>query len=157
MASIDDITDYVINRLVTGGVHLNQLKLQKLLYYIQAWHLAHAGTPIVHARFQAWVHGPVNREVFDRFKATKMLYSAMTTDDIRPGFNSEQALSSDQRAFIDAVLGVYAPLAGDQLEALTHQEDPWIRARGKLSPDQRCETEIDESVMASFYRARVQS
>ena len=157
MSSIHDITDYVISRLVTGGVHLNQLKLQKLLYYIQAWHLAYAGKPIVDARFQAWVHGPVNREVFDRFKATKMLYSPMTTDDIRPGFNSDQSLTADQRGFIDIVLEVYAPLAGDQLEALSHQEDPWIQARGTLSPDQRCETEIDEGIMIKFYRSRMQS
>jgi uncharacterized phage-associated protein len=156
MANIHDITDYVISRLVTGGVQLNQLKLQKLLYYIQAWHLAHLDKPIVHARFQAWVHGPVNREVFDRFKGKKMLYSAMTTDDIREDFNSEQSLSSEQRAFIDAVLNVYAPLAGDQLEAMTHQEDPWVKARGHLGPDQRCETEIDEAIMSTVYRSRIQ-
>ncbi len=157
MADIHDVTDYVIVRLVTGRMPLNQLKLQKLLYYIQAWHLAHTSRPIVPARFQAWVHGPVNREVFDRFRAHKMLYSPMTAEDVRAGFCSDQSLSAVERGFIDGVLDVYAPLAGDQLEAMTHQEEPWVAARGSLSPDQRCETEIDESLMARYYKARVQS
>lgn len=157
MPDINDITDYVISRFVTGEMHLTQLKLQKLLYYIQAWHLAHADKVIVPARFQAWVHGPVNRDVFDRFKTTKMLYSSMTSEDIRPDFDSDSVLSEEQRGFINAVLDVYGDLTGDQLESLTHQEDPWIAARGKLKPDQRCETLIDENIMSQFYKSRAAS
>jgi len=154
MATIDDITDYVISRLATAETPINQLKLQKLLYYVQAWHLAHAGKPIVDAKFQAWVHGPVNRSIFDRFKSSKLLYSAMTPDDIRPDFNSDTALSEDERGFVNAVLDAYGGLTGDQLESLTHQEEPWIEARGSLGPDQRCEREIDEGTMARFYKSR---
>lgn len=155
MADIHDVTDYVICRLVDGGVHVNQLKLQKLLYYVQAWHLAHQGRPLVQGRFQAWVHGPVNREIFDRFRGSKMLYSPMGREDVRQGFNSDVALRPEERAFIDAVLEVYAPLSGDQLEALTHREDPWMTARGGRSPDERCEQEIDEGIMGAYYKARL--
>ena len=155
MADIHDVTDYVICRLVDGGVHLNQLKLQKLLFYVQAWHLAHHGRPLVPARFQAWVHGPVSREVFDRFRGSKMLYSPIVREDVRPGFNSEHALRPEERAIIDSVLEVYAPLSADQLEGLTHREDPWMAARGERAPDERCEQEIDEGLMATYYRARL--
>ena len=153
MATIDDIADYVISRLVTDETPINQLKLQKLLYYIQAWHLAHADKPIVEAKFQAWVHGPVNRAIFDRFRSTKMLYSNMTLADIRPEFNSNTALTDDERGFINAVLDAYGGLTGDQLESLTHQEEPWIEARGNLGPDQRCERDIAEGTMTRFYKS----
>lgn len=155
MADIHDVTDYVICRLADGGVHVNQLKLQKLLYYIQAWHLAHHGRPLVSGRFQAWVHGPVNRDVFNRYRGTKMLYSTMGREDVRAGFNSDMVFQREERAFIDAVLDVYAPLSGDQLEALTHREDPWMLARSGRSPDDRCEQEIDQEIMSSYYRARL--
>lgn len=157
MACIDDITDYVISRIVGGGGSLNQLKLQKLLYYTQAWHLAHHDTPLFAGRFQAWIHGPVNRGTFDRFRGTKMLYSPMSLEDIRPGFHSEASLTAAERGHIDAVLAVYAPLTGDQLETMSHREQPWLLARGGIPPDVRCEAEIDEQVMGRYYRARLQS
>ena len=155
MASIHDVTDYVICRLIAGGGHLNQLKLQKLLYYVQAWHLAHYGRPLFGGRFQAWVHGPVSRQVFDRFRASKMLYSPITIADVRLDFNSERTIAPEDRGHIDAVLEVYAPLTGDQLETLTHNEDPWVVARAGRAPDERCETEIDEALMGEYYRSRL--
>ena len=93
--------------------------------------------------------------MFDRFRDAKMLYSPMLREDVRPDFNSNVALNPKERAFIDAVLEVYAPLSGDQLEALTHREDPWLAARGSLSPDARCEEEISEELMRSYYKARI--
>jgi len=39
-ADINLVCDYIIQRVLTGGEKLNVLKLQKLLYYVQAWHLA---------------------------------------------------------------------------------------------------------------------
>ncbi len=155
MADIHDVSDYIISRLVQGGVPLNQLKLQKLLYYSQAWHLAFYGKPMFNGRFQAWVHGPVNREVFDRFRQTHALYSPMQSSDIRAGFNSDAALQGSDKGHAEAVLNVYAPLTGDQLEEMTHRETPWIAARGNLPPDARCENEIDEGMMAAFYAARL--
>jgi len=161
VASIDDVTDYIITRLVDAegsspeDSSLSQLKLQKLLYYVQAWHLAFHGRVMFQGHFQAWVHGPVNREVFDRFRETKMLYSPITRDDVRPEFNSDTALRSEQRAHINAVLEAYGSLTGDQLETMTHREEPWQEARRGLPPDARCEKEIDETVMGNYYRKRL--
>lgn len=157
MATIHDIADYVISRLAPAGAPLNQLKLQKLLYYIQAWHLANTGNPIVPGRFQAWIHGPVSREVFDRFRASKLLYSPMLPSDVRPEFNSEVALSDAERGFINEVLEAYGHLSGSQLESMTHNEEPWIEARRGYSPDARCEVEISESTMQRFYSSRISS
>lgn len=157
MATVEDITDYIISRLAGAGGRLTQLKLQKLLYYVQSWHLACHGSPIAPAKFQAWVHGPVSREVFDRFRASKMLYSSIEVEDMRPGFNSEKALAAAERELVDAVLEAYGSLTGDQLEQMTHREEPWIKARGGRGPDERCETEIDESLMGEYYRRRLKT
>jgi uncharacterized phage-associated protein len=155
MAHIDDVCDYIILQCRTGNADLNLLKLQKLLYYVQAWSLAFTGKTLFDGKFQAWVHGPVNRYIYDRFADTKSLYSAVEQTDMRPNFDPDQSLSSEERLHIDNVLEVYAPFSGSDLEAQAHTEEPWVRARTGYRPTQRCECELDEALMAEYYRKRV--
>lgn len=153
--TIHDACDFIIVKVTEGG-GLNLLKLQKLLYYAQAWHLALFEEPLFAGRFQAWVHGPVNRQVFDRFKDDKTLYSLVGAEDVRSDFDMG-SIPTDAARFIDDVLEAYAGLTGTQLEEMTHNEDPWIEARKGYRPSERCEVEIDESLMARYYRQRAQA
>lgn len=152
MATINDVCDYIISKVAQDGLSL--LKLQKLLYYCQAWHLAFDKGQLFRGRFQAWVHGPVNREIYDRFKDKKALYDAVSDDDIRADFSYEN-ITVEQRAHIDAVLNVYCKFTGDQLEAMTHEEEPWITARCGIPLHQRCENNIDEELMGGYYKSRL--
>jgi len=152
MATLNDVCDYIISKTAQDGLSL--LKLQKLLYYCQAWHLAFDKGPLFQGRFQAWVHGPVNREIYDRFRDAKGLYDSVSSDDIRADFSYE-TISVEQRAHIDAVLDVYCKFTGDQLEAMTHEEEPWITARCGIPLHQRCENQIDEELMKACYKSRL--
>lgn len=152
MTTIDDACDYIISKTEQDGLSL--LKLQKLLYYCQAWFLAFGKGRLFDGKFQAWVHGPVNRQIYDRFKDSKLLYSSVSADDIRRDF-SYNNLTSDEKSQIDAILSVYAAYTGDQLESMAHQEEPWIAARGSLSLHERCENEIDEAIMERYYKSRL--
>lgn len=149
--TVDDVADYIIVKLDAAKVSLSILKLQKLTYYAQAWHLALTGRRLFEGRFQAWVHGPVNRSIYDRFAATHMMYDMLGPSDIRRDFDL-QAIPEEDRVHIDEILEAYARFSGPQLESMTHADEPWIRARGSLKPSERCETEIDEKTMASFYK-----
>jgi uncharacterized phage-associated protein len=151
---INDACDYIILRLTLAGSSLNLLKLQKLLYYAQAWHLAFNGEPLFDGKFQAWVHGPVNREIYDRFAASKSLYSELGESDIIPGFDPSR-ISEDDVNHLNAILDAYAKFTGSQLEALTHGERPWEEAREGCRPSQRCEREISERSMQEYYAARL--
>ncbi|WP_027368800.1 Panacea domain-containing protein [Desulfocurvibacter africanus] len=155
MISINDACDYVIAKASEAGIGLNNLKLQKILYYCQAWHLAFGKGRLFDGHFQAWVHGPVSRTIYDRFALTKSLYSPLSSSDIREDFNAA-AMSQEARELIDAVLNVYGQFTGDQLESMTHQEEPWKSARGDLPLHVRCENPIDEDVMAKFYASRLE-
>lgn len=148
---LHDACDYIILKVRSADAGLSLLKLHKLLYYAQAWHLAFYGKPLFDGRFQAWVHGPVNRELYDRFRDTKSLYSDVTFTDIREGFNPD-SLQPDERGHVDSVLETYAKYSGVQLEAMTHREEPWIRAREGYQPSERCSVEIDEGVMARYHK-----
>ena len=150
-AAIDDVCDYIVTRMSEAGDDLNHLKLQKLLYYVQAWHLAFVGTVLFAGGFQAWIHGPVNRDTYDRYKDQKMLYSRVGPKDVRPTFMAS-SLTEEQRVHIDGVLESYGEFSGTQLEDLTHHEAPWIEARDGYRDTERCEVLIKESTMRDFYR-----
>lgn len=152
--SINNVCDYVITSVINSGENLSNLKLQKLLYYVQAWHLAFEGAPLFHEKFEAWVHGPVSRVIFDRFSGSKSLYSDIGLPDVQEGF-SPGVLSQEQREHIDRVLSVYGKFSGPQLEDMTHREDPWVFARNGYQPWDRCTREIDETQMAEYYKQRL--
>jgi uncharacterized phage-associated protein len=152
--TVDDIADYFIVRCVTGGVPLNVLKLQKLAYYAQAWHLAFYDERLFDDEFQAWVHGPVCRALYDRFRDTKSLYSPVFEADVRRGFDPDR-LPTTVRAHLEEILEAYAHFSGAQLESLTHSEAPWEQARNGYGPAERCSNVIGDRAMQDFYKQRL--
>jgi uncharacterized phage-associated protein len=156
MKDINQICDYIIFRLKSeGDIPLSNIKLQKLLYYTQAWHLAFTDNkPLFKGKFQAWIHGPVNRDIFDRFKDTKYLYSEILLEDIIDK-NISEILSEEEIKHINIVLENYAHFSGVQLEDMSHNEAPWIKAREGYASNQRCEVNIDETFLGDFFRQRL--
>lgn len=154
MTSIDNVCDYIIVRLAEAESCSNVLKIQKLLYYCQAWNLAFHNELLFEGNFEAWIHGPVNKDIYNRFRDTKSLYSQVTEEDILRSFNPAD-ISEQDKLRINNVLDVYASFSGTQLEEMTHKEDPWTRARSGYRPSQRCDVPIDENLMKSYYAARL--
>jgi uncharacterized phage-associated protein len=152
VVNINDVCDYIIVKLVDAGENPSILKLQKLLYYVQAWNLAINKKQLFSGKFEAWVHGPVNRQIYSRFVSTKYMYSSAGRSDCLGG---QDKLEDEAMLAIDDVLDVYAPFTGSQLEEMTHKEAPWINARGELKASERCEMEISETEMESFYSSRL--
>jgi len=150
MNSIHDIADYIIIRVKSEDNYasLINLKLQKLLYYVQAWAYGIKGEPMFKGDFQAWIHGPVNRDIYDRFNSTKYLYSEIDITDCR---NADVHLSQDDEEFINFILDNYLKYSGAELERLSHSEKPWIETRGDLGVNERCEKVISPELMKGFY------
>lgn len=150
-ADLIDVTDYIIWAMGRQQFSLGTLKLQKLLFYSQAWHLALQGVPLFEGRFQAWVHGPLLVSVHERFKHSHSRFSPVTSESISRKFDSSSVPSS-VKEHLDEVLDAYGQFTSIQLIEMTRGELPWIQARGDLEPAARCETEISEETMASFYQ-----
>lgn len=155
MAALYDVSDYTVLKVVGGGGSITVLKLHKLVYYIQAWSLAFGKGRMFDGKFQAWVHGPVSRQLYDRYP-DKSMYSSVSYEDMAAGFNPGR-LNDQERAIIDSVLEAYGDFAGYQLEEMTHRELPWIEARGEVPPSARSESLISDETMASFYGARLKT
>lgn len=148
---VNTIADYIIQCLnVDERMDLINLKLQKLLYYLQAWSLGINNEPFLKSSFEAWVHGPVCKELYDRFKETKSLYSFITLSDLLD-INPKTKIDPADVEFINFILENYAGFSGAELEAMTHKEKPWIEARNGLEPMERGNRIISEESMSAFY------
>lgn len=152
MYTINQIADYVILKLLLEDDNhlLSNLKLQKLLYFIQAWSYGKDQKPIFNGKFEAWIHGPVNTEIFRRFRDNKSMYSLMTIGDV---IDSKifDTVSREDAEFIDYILENYAGFSGSELEQLSHLSEPWIEARGNLPLYERCTTTISEESLKDYY------
>ena len=51
-----------------SGEAPTHLKIQKLVYYTQAWYLANFDTPLFDEDMQAWTHGPVAPSVYEKYR-----------------------------------------------------------------------------------------
>lgn len=149
--TIKQATDYILHRVCEPSRGISPLKLQKLLYYVQGWHLALFGKPLFKGEFQAWVHGPVNREVYDRFVNAYSLYTPIRLEQLSDVEQNLDKIPAADRSFIDEVLQSYAGFSGDQLEYMTHRESPWINARAGLPDYVRSEAIISEADMQECY------
>jgi uncharacterized phage-associated protein len=91
------------------------VKVHKLLYYVQGWHLAWAGEPLFRERIEAWANGPVVADLWHDEKKERA----------RP---TGRALAGPHLATIDYVMDRYGRYSGKDLIRRTHDEDPWREA-----------------------------
>jgi uncharacterized phage-associated protein len=147
--SAQEVANYLIWGAHDSGSFISNLKLQKLLYYAQAWHLALFDKKLFPERFQAWIHGPAIPSVYRTYK--KYGWTNIDEETKRPDFDEET------KAFLEELLDEYGSLDARRLEWLTHREDPWLMARNDAPSDETCTTWIDEDLMKSYFKARLAS
>jgi len=138
MARVIDAAEYLLRQ--TGPI--TAMKLQKLMYYSQAWSLVWDEAPLFEAEIQAWRDGPVIRELYDRHKGQ---FQVTTVN------GDSTALNTDQRETIDSVIQYYGHHNAQYLSDLTHMERPWQQAREDLPEGHRGEVVITHASMAEYY------
>lgn len=136
---------------------MSHLKLQKLLFYCDAYCLAYFDKELVEDQFEAWVHGPVSRKVYDSLKDKSILYSDLAYSgkdgvEVDKGFGK---LAKDQQDLILAVLKDLSEWTGVELEAATHREKPWIEARKGYSEADKCNVLISKETTRLFYKSEM--
>lgn len=133
---------------------MSHLKLQKLLFYCDAYCLAYFGQELIVDQFEAWVHGPVSRKVFNELKGQAVLYTDVAYSET-PGMDVDAEfakLTTDQQALIKDVLDQLASWTGLELERATHNERPWQLARVGYDDAQPCHEIISKEETARFYK-----
>ena len=151
----EKIAEYFIAVANTTGELITNLKLQKLVYYAQAWHLAIYNQPLFREDFQAWVHGPVLPSLYNNYK--RFRGSPIKREDLDEQFlNGLKLEFGDGLAgFMDEVTGEYFGISAYDLEQLTHSEEPWIKARRGCQIDEICMNNIEKSWIENYYKQRL--
>ncbi|MGB0788637.1 MAG: Panacea domain-containing protein [Marinirhabdus sp.] len=151
------ITKYVNSK----GVDVSPKKLQKLVYYVEAWHLVHFKSELIEENFEAWVHGPVVPELYQNLKQFGYNDIQILNDELDSAekriqkIAKENNINEDQLDLIYSVLNKYGTLSSFELEMLTHSEEPWIEARKGLPPHERCTNVIPKNRMKEYYSAQL--
>lgn len=141
LVSSADVAKYVLTRLR----NCTHMKLQKLLYYCQAWSLVWDDQPLFSDRIEAWANGPVIPGIYQMFRGEYYVNPKSLS------IGEPSKLTQQQKETIDAVLTFYGDKGSQWLSDLTHMERPWIDARDGLAPGERCNREISHSSMAEYY------
>lgn len=134
---VRDVSHYIIVYSNERDYGVSNLKLQKLLYFVQAFFLINDFPPCFDEKIEAWDFGPVVPEVYREYKR----YGGMdipTIDyyvkfDKKSIWNTERIyyddiISEDDKEMIRAVVDKFAHCSATVLVNLTHNQDPWINA-----------------------------
>lgn len=133
-----DVAEYLLRKLGPTPC----MKLQKLVYYSQAWSLVWEDMPIYKNRIEAWANGPVIRDLYAKHQNAYLVESV----DGNP-----ERLSRKDIETIDAVADYYGDKSSQWLSDLIRQEHPWLNAREDLPARERGNEEITLSSMAEYY------
>ncbi len=141
MATVHDVAAAIVERLgsITG------MKLEKVVYYCQCWHLARYGSPLFDEPIEAWRQGPVVPVLFQRHKGRYTIESWP--------YGSPADLSDDERESVAWVVTKYGDFSAIELSRMTHNELPWRAARGAL-PDSAPSSEVISREIIRDYYAR---
>jgi uncharacterized phage-associated protein len=134
--------------IIEAPIYVDQLKLQKLLYFAQAWYLAWYDEPMFDDRIEGWERGPAVPRVYGVY-GTQHGYGWQEIQ--APEAGDSRALDDTRRAALEAVLIEYGDLDGEELERLAKQP-PWHNSRVGLSPTEHGNETIPREEMRDFYR-----
>lgn len=140
MYSVFDIADWFVHKET-----MPQKKLQKLCYYSQAWYKALFDEQLFKGSFEAWVHGPVHRELWN--ETTQFGYEKIKKLPV-----AGKELPVNIIDFLEDVYFTYGSFDGEELERLTHTEEPWLKAREGLGYRKPSNKVVTLESMGEYYK-----
>lgn len=139
MADVFDVSACILKK----AGPMTAMKLQKIVYYAQAWALVWDERPLFGERIEAWANGPVCPDLYFAHQGDFTISSEPKGD--------AKKLTKNERETVDAILKHYGDKSAHWLSDLTHREAPWRDARRGLPDGERSSRVISHGAMAEFY------
>ena len=143
MYDVLDVAAYVINKYWLHGSPITNLKLQKILYYIQGYCLRRNNAPAFFERIYKWPYGPVVPEVYFNYNTSRSRAIPELSDESIDRLNRIFKRDRATTRVIDEVILKSFTLTAAQMVAMTHKEAPWTQAKDSSI--------ISIEAMASFF------
>lgn len=122
MATALDVARYFVLK-GNGERSMTQLKVIKLAYYAQGWHLGLYGVPLFEDLIEAWDLGPVVLGIrcqFRQYGANPIPVTERPSEDL---IQDQQTVQ-----FLEIIWNRFNRHTAGQLVDMTHKEQPWIEA-----------------------------
>lgn len=127
---------------------LSHLKLQKLLYFAQGLSLAINNEPLFSDKIYAWTHGPVVKEVYDKFKKYGRNDIELSVNDKEMKIIESIESNSKISNILNLVYENFSIYTAWQLREMTHvPSGPWettVRTKGM-------DKEIDSKLIRNYF------
>lgn len=137
--------DLAIGYLLNQCGDITPFALQKALYYIQGFYFAFYQRFLFREDCEAWIHGPVYREAYERYKNTLFDGGAKAAEfDI-------SVFSASEKAILDSIIKNLCCYSGRVLEKFTQAEHPWLITRGNLPMDEGSERVICKDLIMDYF------
>ena len=144
-APTDSKIDLVIQYLLSQCEDITPLALQKALYYIQGFHYAFCQAFPFSEDCEAWVHGPVYRDIYFQYRD----YHFDPIGKTAP-FDAS-VFSAGEKIIYDSVITNLCCYSGKVLERFTHNELPWLMTRGDLPMGAASDRIIEKSLIGTYF------
>lgn len=148
-----------LGRLESEYPAIDQMKLQKLLFYAHAWHLANKERPLFEEDFEAWPWGPIVRDVynqtrkFGRKPVTEKIYRLTRTESGPLSYSLlyPEITDGDLKDFIRQIWDIHKEFTGIQLSNSTHDPgEPWTIVKESYGSLDSKPTIPNELIMSVF-------
>ena len=137
-----DIANKIISKTdLEHGDTISNLKLQKMLYYQQGFHLAYFGTPLFDEDIVSWQYGPVVPSVYKEYKSFESNSISTSEEGI--------SLSDDEEELFNNVYEEYNQFSAVALMKMTHEESPWKTTE--------INSVISRDKMAAFFKTQIEA
>jgi len=146
-----DVANYFLYLANINNKDLTNKKLQKLIYYAQAWFLVLNNRNLFDDKIEAWIHGPAVSKLFLKFRKR----FGFEPIKVKIDQNIEKKFTDDEKEVIHEVWRVYGKCSDEYLEKLVHSELPWQKARKGLSLAEPSSREISTVLMKVYYDERL--
>lgn len=140
------LTSSELSKLILSFGPVTHKKLQKLSYYLCSWYMTIYDKRLADVNFEAWVHGPVSREIYSEYK--KYGWNSI------PQYDGYIGASIKDVEFAEKIIELYGDMDADELEERTHREDPWINARIGYDDYQPSNRLITSEDICNYYRTQ---
>ncbi len=145
MANVNNVANYFLSKTIDEeDSKITNLKLQKLLYYAQGFHLALFEKELFTEEIEAWMHGPVSPAAYQQFK--KFGANIIPCDECNEKF--DEIFSQEQIELLDEVYDIFGQFSGWKLRNMTHEEPTWINNKDTANI-------ISKDEMKEYFKTRV--
>lgn len=151
-----DTSRYIIEYSNIKDYGISNLKLQKILYFVQAYFLIQRGLPCFKEKIEAWDFGPVVPVAYKEFKKfagmdipTMNYYIVFNKNgslDVKCAEFENDFISDEDKVLINKIVDKFSKYSATDLVNLTQHQTPWIDA---INPKQNGEI-TKESIFEYF-------